>query len=216
MCLSMYSGYRALCLGPMALTSMLVAFSVIIPLIYSLTFGNETLKALQCMAFVFLLADIILANYDKLKVNSEKPKSYGLWLLFIALTFISNGICSILQKEHQLAYPGLYSREFIMFAMLICSLIFTLTAIIKIPLKDVKSTRGKRFGIISGVTNALANFLTLILAGMENASVLFPIISAGTILGALLCGKFVFKEKLKPNHYLALAAGIIAVVFLKL
>ena len=60
------------------------------------------------------------------------------------------------------------------------------------------------------------NFFTLVLAGMENASVLFPAISAGTILASLLCGKFIFKESLRLNHYLALGLGILAVVLLKL
>ena len=67
-----------------------------------------------------------------------------------------------------------------------------------------------------GIANGLANFLTLTLAGLENASILFPIVSAGTLLGSLICGKLVFKEKLKANHYLALASGILAVIFLKL
>ena len=44
LCISMFAGYQALCRGPMALTSMLVSFSVMIPLIYGITVGNETLK----------------------------------------------------------------------------------------------------------------------------------------------------------------------------
>ena len=76
--------------------------------------------------------------------------------------------------------------------------------------------KGKRYGVLSGVANGIANFLTLVLEGMENASVLFPIISAGTILTSLLCGRLIFREKLKANHYVALVAGIAAVVLLKL
>ena len=44
--LSMYAGYKALCLGPMAITSMLVSFSIVIPLCWGITVGNETLKPL--------------------------------------------------------------------------------------------------------------------------------------------------------------------------
>ena len=66
--------------------------------------------------------------------------------------------------------------------------------------------------VLSGLASGIANFLTLVLAGMENASVLFPIISAGTILASLYCGRLLFKEKLRINHYVALAAGIVAVI----
>ena len=69
---------------------------------------------------------------------------------------------------------------------------------------------------MAGATNGLASLFTVVLAGMENASVLFPIVSVGTILGSLLCGRFIFREKLKINHYVAFAAGAVAVLFLKL
>ena len=216
LCISMWAGYKALCLGPMALTSMLVSFSVIIPLIWGLTVGNETLKALQYPAFALLFLAIILTNADKIKVKKNTQNNYGLWFLFVGITFVCNGLCSILQKQHQTLYPEAYSKEFMLFAMLLCSIVFSFIALRKVSLKELKTVKGKRYGILSGLANGTANFLTLVLAGLENASVLFPIISAGTILASLLCGRFLFKEKLKANHYVALAAGIAAVVLLKL
>ena len=216
LCISMYAGYQALCRGPMALTSMLVSFSVVIPLIWGITVGNETLKTMQYTALVLLFLAIIMTNVDKMKVKQTTPTSYGAWLLFVGITFACNGICSILQKQHQTLYPEAYSKEFMLFAMLLCSVVFVILALIKISPKELQRTRGKRYGVLSGLANGLANFLTLVLAGLENASVLFPIISAGTILAALICGRVVFKEKLKANHYAALVSGIIAVVLMKL
>lgn len=213
--LSMYAGYKALCLGPMAITSMLVSFSIVIPLCWGLTFGNETLRPIQTVALALLFLTITVINADKLK-RSEKETSYGLWFLFIFTTFSVNGINSILQKQHQTFYPGQYSREFMFFAMLICTVVFVTVMLIKTSIPDIKSTSGKYYGLISGIGNGLANFFTLTLAGMENASVLFPIISAGTVIGVLLFGRLVFKEKLKLNHYAALVLGITAVILLKL
>ena len=216
LCVSMYSGYRALCCGPMALTSMLVSFSVVIPLIWGVTAGNETLKTIQYLALAFLLLAIILLNADKLKAKGSTQINYWLWLMFVGVTFLCNGICSILQKQHQTLYPEQYSKEFMLFAMLFCSIVFAISAFGKVSLKELKSIKGKRYGVLSGVANGTANFLTLVLAGFENASVLFPIISAGTILASLVCGRLLFGEKLKPNHYIALILGIAAVILLKL
>ena len=214
LCISMYAGYQALCRGPMALTSMLVSFSVVIPLIWGITVGNETLKEIQYPALALLLLAIILTNADKMK--KKKPTKYGLWLLFVGITFVCNGICSILQKQHQTLYPEAYSKEFMLFAMLFCSVIFSISALRKISPKDLKMIKGKRYGVLSGFGNGITNFLTLVLAGLENASVLFPIISAGTILASLLCGRLLFREKLKVNHYVALVSGVVAVILLKL
>jgi len=108
----------------MALTSMLVSFSVIIPLIWGITVGNETLKNLQYLALVLFFLAIILTNADKIKAKKTTQTNYCLWLLFVGITFACNGICSILQKQHQTLYPKAYSREFMLFAMLLCSVVF--------------------------------------------------------------------------------------------
>jgi drug/metabolite transporter (DMT)-like permease len=106
LCLSMYAGYRALCLGPMALTSMLVSFSLIIPLAWGVLFGDERVGVLQWVAFGCLLVSMVVMNADKLKANTGRESKHALWLVFVALTFLSNGVCSILQKEHQRAFRG--------------------------------------------------------------------------------------------------------------
>lgn len=216
MCLSMYAGYKALCLGPMALSSMLVSFSVLIPLVWGVTAGQETLSAVKCLALVLLLCAIVLTNADKIKRGQKKQENHALWLTFVGITLLCNGVASVLQKQHQTLYPEAYSREFMFFAMLLCAVIFGAAVLKKLSFAEIRAAKGKRFGVLSGLTNGMANFLTLLLAGFENASILFPVISAGTILGALLCGWFVFKEKLKVNHYAALLTGIVAVVLLKL
>ena len=216
MCLSMYAGYKALCLGPMALSSMLVSFSVLIPLVWGVTAGQETLSAVKCLALVLLLCAIVLTNADKIKRGQKKQGNHALWLTFVGITLLCNGVASVLQKQHQTLYPEAYSREFMFFAMLLCAVIFGATVLKKLSFAEIRAAKGKRFGVLSGLTNGMANFLTLLLAGFENASILFPVISAGTILGALLCGRFVFREKLKINHYAALLTGIVAVVLLKL
>ena len=176
LCISMYAGYQALCRGPMALTSMLVSFSVIVPLIWGITLGNETLKSLQYPALILLFLAIILTNADKIKPKKTTQTNYCLWLLFVGITFACNGICSILQKQHQTLYPEAYSREFMLFAMLLCSVVFLISVFRTISPKELNEIKGKRYGVLSGLANGIANFLTLVLAGMENASVLFPII----------------------------------------
>lgn len=188
---SMYTGYKALTLGPMALTSMLTAFSVIIPLIYGVIFREEKLDVFKYAAFVLLIFAIIFTNIDKIFKKEKSDFKRGLWLLYIGITFLTNGIASILQKEHQLAYPEQYSREFMFFAMLLASVAFNLVFFIKKRRSDIKHVNGKRFG-------ALSNNL-----GRNDISV-------------MLCGRFVFREKLKLNHYTAIILGIVAVVLLKI
>ncbi|MBR5445922.1 MAG: hypothetical protein IKV57_07360 [Clostridia bacterium] len=213
---AMYMGYMALCVGPMALTSMMISFSVIFPVLWGILVQKEQVSLLQCTAFVLLMTALFLVNADKLQRRAETDTDYRKWFLYAAATCICNGGCSILQKEHQTAFPSLYSREFMTAAMGVCSVVFVLIAVRKVSRSTFRSTTGKWYAAAAGVANSMSNFLTLVLAGMENASVLFPMISAGTIFAALLWGIFVFREKPKPNQYAALAAGAVSIVLLKL
>ena len=101
LCLSMYSGYRALCCGPMALTSMLVSLSIVIPLIWGITLGNEKLTAFQYPALILLFITIVLTNLDKIKAKQQAQTNYALWLLFVGITFVCNGLCSIFHIQRK-------------------------------------------------------------------------------------------------------------------
>lgn len=195
--ISMYTGYQATVRGPLALSIMLTSFSVVIPVLYGIIFGNEQITLLRWIALALLCVAIVSTNADKFKTKEKTTSNYTVWLLFVGATFLSNGFCSVIQKVHQTYYPGEYSREFMLFAMALCTVVFSLSALAKKNKISFRKTKGKGFGVLSGVTCGIANFLTLILAGFENASVLFPAISAGTLLTAMLSGRIIFKEKLK-------------------
>ena len=214
--LSMYAGYRALVLGPMSLTSMLVSLSVIIPVAWGIAVRGETPDGFKYAAFILLLLALLFMNADKLGKREEKTGNYLKWLFFVVVTFLTNGFCSVLQKEYQTALPGGESDEFMLYAMLVCSLVYIPVCLVKAKGKGVSLGKEAFLGVFAGSMMGLSSFFTLVLAGFSSASVMFPLISAGTVLGALLCGKIVFREKLKLNHYVAMLFGVLAVVFLKL
>jgi len=214
--IAMYMGYCALCAGPMALTSMMISFSVIFPVIWGILVRKEQVTLLHGAAFLLLFTALILVNADKFRQKQKTDIQYKKWFLYASVTCLCNGGCSILQKEHQTAFPSLYSREFMAAAMGICTLLFLIAALRRVTLQDFRQTTGKWYAVLAGITNSTANFLTLVLAGLENASVLFPMISAGTIFAALLWGIFAFREKPKANQYAALLAGVFSIVLLKL
>jgi drug/metabolite transporter (DMT)-like permease len=213
---SMYAGYEALCRGPMALTSMLVSFSVMLPFIWGVTVRSEALNGFKIAALIILVAAIICTNLDKLRGGIEKPRDFGAWLAFVGITFLGNGVYSILQKEHQTLYPSMYNREFMVFALFLATVIYLLIFLSKKPITAPKRVKGKSFALLAGITTALSGTLTLSLAAMENASILFSILSAGGILASLACGRLVFREKLKLNHYAALLLGITSIILMKI
>ena len=65
LCISMHTGFKALSIGPMALTSIIASFSLIIPFLFGIILWNETLTLLKFSGIILLLLSIFLINIKK-------------------------------------------------------------------------------------------------------------------------------------------------------
>ena len=136
------------------------------------------------------------------------------WLFYALTTMLTNGICSVIQKIHQIEFPTLYRTEFMFWALLCVSIILMIT-------HNTKKNRKVKFelsllGIASGVANCCANYIVLFLSATENASVLFPIIAIAKIIAVWVIGIVFFKERLRALQTIGLIIGVVSVVLLKI
>lgn len=213
---SMCAGLMALSLGSMAITSMLASFSLIIPALVGILFLKEKLSATGAVGFVLLILSVLLLNVKK----GTAPISPKCWF-YSFLTMVTNGICSVIQKLHQYRAPGLYQKEFMLFAMVTAAIVLVAYGLWKKE-KPVEASKKQvqahtiLLGALAGICNCIANFLTLTLAATENASVLFPILSAANSIGAVMVGGLIFHERLTRLQTVSVAVGIASVVLLKL
>lgn len=208
LCVSMHTGFKALKVGPMALTGIIASFSLLVPCIFGICFWNESPTG-------YGICGIILLSFAMLLINWQKSGGVSLrWLAYAVITLLTNGICSVIQKFHQIRFPSLYRTEFMIFALLSVLLILAAALRIKRPQKQKFACTAS--GLISGVLNGAANYIVLLLSATENASVLFPIMSIGTISAVWLIGIVFFKEKLTLSQTIGLILGGISVILLKI
>ena len=192
----------------MALTSIIASFSLIIPFLFGIILWNESLTLLKFFGAVLLLLSIFLINIKKENGFSAK------WLFYALTTMLTNGICSVIQKTHQIKFPALYRTEFMFWALLCVSMILLIT-------HNTKRNRKVKFklsllGIASGIANCCANYIVLFLSATENASVLFPIIAVANIITVWVIGILFFKERLSALQTIGLVIGVVSVVLLKI
>ena len=206
---SNFAGFTALALGPMALTSIIAAFSLVIPFLAGITLWGETLSLPGGIGIGLLLCSIVLMNFRK----SGQPMSLK-WLFFSFLTFFSNGISSVVQKQHQLLWPGSYRTEFMLWAMAWGLALLALTVLIRGSVKA--EVRACVPGASAGLIEGFANYIVLYLAATQDASVLFPVVSAAKIIAVWIIGRFTFREQLKHTQTVGLLSGIAAIILLNL
>lgn len=208
LCISMHTGFRALAMGPMALTSILASFSLLVPFFFGVFFWQEPLTVFGILGMGLLLLSIVFINGKKASGLSFR------WFLYALATLLTNGICSVIQKYHQMQYPAQYRTEFMVFALLSVWLLLWLS---RLPKRQEKAPFFFNLhGLLSGMLNGAANYIVLFLSATENASVLFPIVSVANIAAVWMVGLLFFKEKLTVLQTVGLVLGVASIILLKI
>ncbi len=201
-------GYLALMRGSMALTSLLVSYSVVIPCLFGVIFLNESMSYIQVIGIALLLVSMYLIKFQREKVKLNKH-----WLIYVAITFFSNGVCSVIQKLHQTSYPGQFCNEYMVFSLLVTFCLFLVISIFK---REVGNGSGVTlFAIVAGVLMGLTNYLTLILAARVDATVLFPMITIISMLCNVALSRFFFKDRFSIIQFIGIALGVASVLLIK-
>ena len=200
-------GYKALMCGSMALTSLIVSYSVIIPCIFGILFLNEILSFIRISGIVLLLISMCL-----LKGRTNNVKFNKQWFVYVAITFLCNGICSVIQKLHQTAYPSEYCNEFMIYSLCVTFILFLIITICK---NEEKGTGVMRYAVIAGILMGIGNYLTLVLSSKVDATVLFPMISVFSMLCNVIVSKFYFKDKFNIAQLTGIGIGVFSVLLIK-
>lgn len=206
LCVSMHTGFQALSCGPMALTSILAAMSLIVPFLWGVVFWQENLTPLRVLGICLLIFAILLINFKK------EGKISGKWLFYCLITMITNGFCSVTQKYHQITYPGQFQIDF----MLIAMATVTVLLFLRLPFHKKTLFSFSLTGVSSGILNGLANFIVLLLASNQSATTLFPIISACNVMAAWLCGILFFRDHIRKLQLLGLFFGIAGIILMQI
>ncbi len=228
LCISMLAGYYALKTGPMALTSMIVTFSLLIPYGYGVVFLREVPGVPQIIGILLFFVSLFLIKAPSGEKNAAAPavperKTSGRWALYVALTLLANGVASIVQKQHQVVYPGEYTASFMAAAGLVTCVLFALgrLAVVRrtgtlVAQKTSQRAHSLLLGMLSGAANGLYGLAQLVLAATEDASILYPVLSAGTMLAVFVTGRVFFREKMTALQTAGFLVGLAAIVLLKL
>lgn len=203
-------GILAMREGALSLTSLIISYSLIVPAVYGLLFLNEPLKWTIGIGMAFLAVSLFLINY-----KAEPGKITKKWIVFVLLTVIGNGGCATMQKLHQVAFPGMYQNEFVLWGMSAAVLTNLLLFIFTAHEDWKKALRYSLcFGVPTGLANAAVNAFVMILATMMSASVLFPLMSGGSMVVTFSVACLLLKEKLTLAQIIGLFMGIASIVFL--
>lgn len=202
--------FLAISCGSLTLTSLVLAYSMVLPTLFGIVFLDEPISPWLFLGITLLLISLLLINYkpDKIKITVR-------WAIYVGISFFCNACSTITQKMQQVEFDGAYKSEFmilglVMMGLFLCILVF----IYERKHLAFCLKKGGMFGLTYGVFNGAVNMLVMILSALMPISVMFPSISAGNIIATTAVSYFIYKERLSRNQILGVILGICAIISL--
>lgn len=216
----------ALGCGSLALTSLISSYSLMFPTLYGFVRFKDSIYVSQLIGIVLLLVSLYMTNMVKKETpvtaqdqaeQNEKKRNFGKWLIMAVLMAVSNGMCTIVQKEEQVAFDGAYKNEFMLVALLSSCVVLLVIGMIK-ERRDLKSVLklGALPAVLTGAANGATNLLVMIVTATIATSIFFPVISGGGMVLAYIISVTLFKEKFTTMQKVGILLGIASLVFLNL
>lgn len=207
--------FFAIANGSLSITSLVTSYSLVIPTFYGILFGDDKFSVSLIVGLVLLMVSLFLINF--VKRDDENNKITVKWIVFLVLAFVGNGLCTTVQNIQQKVFNGAYKAQFMSIALFFVVVVLLLIAIFKerkCMLSVIK--KGSSEFLICGIANGLCNFLVMVMVLRMPASIMYPLISACSIILTYFISKFWFKEKLTLTQNIGFIFGVVSVVFLNM
>ncbi len=207
------AGILALRWGSLAITSLMLSYSLVIPTLYGFLTGEKATAA-QLTGLGLLLVSTYLVQE---KPTEQERKATFKWVIALTIAFLCNGLCSVIQTAQQRRFHGIYNSEFMIAALLIASVISLSVGLLteRRQWKQILQ-KGLVSGALCGLSNGATNFLVMIIVETVAASVFFPVLSGAQLVLLFLISSAVYHEKFLPRQLFGLALGIVSIVLLNL
>ena len=188
------------------LTSIFMKLGLLVPVVLSLIFFREVPGANQIIGFCVAVFAIVLINLKK----ERSGNSFG-WSLLLMLLMC--GGSDAMSKVFEKLGPAEFSDSFLLFCFATAFLLCLGLVLYK---KEKPGFWEILFGALIGIPNFFsAKFLLGALTQLP-AVVVYPSFSVATLLIVTLSGVAIFRERLSKTQWVALAAIIIALIFLNI
>ena len=200
--------------GPYGLTSLITSYAPVIPAVYGILVLGEPVNPTKAAGLACFIVSLPLMRSAKAdEKDSERPANRK-WLVFVIVSLVCNGFCSVTQKAEQNTLGGVFANEFMIVALSLVTIGLSAAAVVRE--KDRISAHAISFPILCGAANGATNKLVLIVIASAAASVFFPMISAGQLVASVVYSIVIYREKLSVRQYIAAALGIASLVLLSI
>lgn len=215
-----YFIYIAFRCGSYFITQTVCSMNYLIPVCYGLFFLKEPAGILTYAALIVSVTAVFLMGYGQKR--SEAAEENGgcvsfLWILSVLLVLFSNGFISVVAKEQQEQFGGLYGNEFMIITLLGASVFLLLMGFV-LEREVLRRTlvRGGLYGMCAGLLNGVQNAAYLVMLRTIPLSVLSPVREGAHMLLSFAVARLAYKEKYGKLQYVSIALSVLSLVLMQI
>ncbi len=210
-------GARCYLVGAMSLTSVLVNTSMLLPIFFSIIFYDDVLSLRMVIGIVLVLATFVLSS---LRGRASPKQFHKIWLLLVAVAFMSNGLTAILQKIRQQTEPNSNLFVFPAIGYLTAAFLFLLMHQFQrkkqpfFPAADLHRPFWWVLVLLAGLGTFAGNCLLQFLCTRVSAGSLYPTVNGGLCVLTATASFLLFRERLSVYKLCAIVVGLLGIIVL--
>lgn len=205
---------KALAIGPLAISSLIMSYSLIIPMFYGAIFCSEKLSGIQLSGIILLMISLFLIRTKK---SLDSGKLSIKWLICVVIAFFGNGMCAATQRMQQIKFSQKYDKSFMVIALIVVVVMLAAVAFFKEKNEIVTVIKkGWHFGLVCGACNGVVNLLVIVSLTFIAASLFFPLLAASQLVFTFLISKIFFKETFSKSQILGFVVGMASVILMNM
>lgn len=185
--------------------------SVIIPIVFSIIIYNETPSEFHIIGFVLTIITFIFF-YFSISDGHKAGDGFLKYILLLAV-LIGIGINDFSMKVFK-SWKSEQEEPFFIFFVFSSALIYSLFYIVFKKIRILKHTA--TWGLVLGVPNVFSTIFLLGALALLPAILVYPLINVGIIVFTTLLAFIIWKEELNRWGVLAIAGGLLAIIFLSI
>ncbi|MBE6657162.1 MAG: hypothetical protein E7604_01830 [Ruminococcaceae bacterium] len=217
-----FTNLKALEDGPLSLTTLIVNFSLIFPLIYSFCFLGEPITPVRIGGILLLVVCMFL--FTNPKVTGEKKISLK-WILLSVASCLCNGLLSVTSKIYAMASENAYASQYLVYSYFFA----TVTSLVLFAILRSRQNKEDRvvmrdfFALVMivlflliGFANFGLNLMVVLLATLMDGAIVYPAVQGGGPMIAVIGSRLFFGEQISWKKWIAILLGVAAIVMLNL
>lgn len=204
---------KALSVGNVSLTVLIVNLSMVINVMVSYFAYGEPMSVLRFSGLILTVAAFLLCTEFK----SEKAYTVK-WMIFAIGAMLSTAGLSVVQQIFGKSIYSEYSQAFVSCMYIVSVLISVIVYLILCKNSAPKSfcigRKSILFALAVGVSLSLFQVLNTYAISRIDGTFFFPALTGGVIVLSTVSGVLVFKDRLKFKQIISIIIGIVAIVLM--